>query len=589
MGRIFLLWALSLLPCVFLVSCQGSRTDEQADKAKEEAVCPAYFEEVTSASGIDFTYHNGEEADRLYIIEGLGGGGAAIDYDKDGLYDLFVTGGGYFDGPDKKQIKGYPCKLYKNLGNWKFRDVTAEVGLDATYPYTHAAVVGDYNRDGWPDLLVTGFGKVMLFRNQRGKDGKRRFVDVTAEAGLAKPRFQWPTGAVFADLDGDGWVDLYVCEYVNWTWANDHKCAGYHKGIKYDVCSPGEYPSLPDFLFQNDGKGHFVDVSKAAGLRREKKNNDEYCGKGLCVIAADFNDDFKPDLYVANDTTENFLYFNHSKPGHIKLVERAEIEGVALDDKGERTGSMGIDVGDIEGSGLPSLWVTNFEGELHALYQMQRLAGQRRFFYRTQASGAGVIGNQFVGWGTAFLDLDNNTQLDIIIANGHIYRFPVTGTPAQLPVLFENQGNGTFKNISLQGGAYFQKKHRGRGLIRADFDNNGLPDVAITHLNEPVALLKNICTTKNHWLGVELAAKDRADATGAKVILTLGKRVLTRFQKSGGSYCSTNDPRILFGLSDTSSPGKLTVYWPTSNPRIEHWENLAPGQYHRLVQGKGKS
>lgn len=574
-----------VLSVASLVSCRFSSAPTE-EKNEAKTTHSLYFEEVAKAAGIHFVSRNGEEANHLAILETLGSGGAAIDYDRDGLYDLFLAGGGYFGGPDKKQIKGYPCKLFKNLGNWKFRDVTAEMGLEVAYPYAHAAAVGDVNKDGWPDLLVTGYGKVLLFRNEAGSNGARRFVDVTRETGLTGP-YHWTSSAAFADFDGDGWSDLYICQYVNWSFANHPKCAGFTQAVKHDVCSPRPFAGMADFLYRNDGKGHFVDVSKAAGLHVECKDK-MACGKGMGVLVLDLTGDGKPDIYVANDATPNFLYLNQSEPGQLKFQDKAQEMGAAVNDDGFTDASMGVDAADIDGSGLPSLWMTNFEDQLHALYQMQKIGDKRCFAYKTQASGLAVMGTHYVGWGTVFLDLDNDGAMDLVWANGHITLHPPQNNLYQRPMLFKNNGSGHFQNISQQGGAYFEKKHRGRGVIKADFDNNGSPDLVVSHVNAPVAVLKNIFQTKNGWLGVELAAKDRADVVGAKVTLALGKKTLTRFQKSGGSFASSGDPRILFGLGSCQSPGKLTVHWPYGEPCVEHWNNLAVGQYHRLVQGQGK-
>src|SRR4051794_28332032 len=282
---------------------------------KDDPAGPDWFEEITAASGIHFTYTNGEkDANHLSILESLGGGVGLIDYDGDGLLDVFLPGGGGFEGPDKKTIVGFPSKLYRNLGGGKFRDVTAEAGLDKLaggrpWFYTHGVAVADYDRDGWPDLLVTGWGAVALFHNVPAdpadpKKG-RRFEDVTAKAGLDQG-ITWTTSAAFADLDGDGSPDLYLCQYVDWSWANNPPCT--YDGKTPDVCPPKNFSGLPHKVFRNDGKGGFVDATAEAGLDPGGPNR----SKGLGVLIVDVDGDGKPDIYVANDTVDNFLYLNKS-------------------------------------------------------------------------------------------------------------------------------------------------------------------------------------------------------------------------------------------------------------------------------------
>src|SRR5579871_694521 len=371
-------------------------------------IVPDLYRDLTPQSGIDFTYRNGQEADHFAILESLGGGIGLLDYDGDGLLDIFITGGGYFNGPDRQQIQGHGNRLYKNLGGWKFRDVTQEVGLDQPRFYSHGCAVADFNRDGWPDLLVTGWGRVVLYRNEPDGNGGRRFVDCTREAGLTEPL--WGTSAAWADLDGDGYPDLYICQYVNWSFANDPRCTGYSQAIPRDVCPPKSFTGLPHRLYRNLGNGTFADVSKEAGLRPiVGEPGKEEAGKGLGVVIVDVNGDGKPDIYVANDTVDNFLYINHSTPGKLRFEEVGLPSGVARDERGVPNGSMGTDAADYDGSGRPSLWCTNYENEMHALY---RNLGKGMFFFSTPASGIAAIGQSYVGFGTGFLDLDNDGYPD---------------------------------------------------------------------------------------------------------------------------------------------------------------------------------
>jgi hypothetical protein len=598
-------WLLTLLGVGLLlgaVSCQkAAHVEDEGDdeEGSEEPVAgklPAeIFQDVTARSGVDFTYRNGESK-HYAILESLGGGVALIDYDGDGLLDIFLTGGGYFAGKDGKQIKGYPCKLYRNLGNGKFQDVTKEVGLDQPLFYNHGAAVCDYDRDGWPDLLVTGYGRLALYHNEPvdADDPRkgRRFREVTREVGLLEGGHYWSTSAAFADLDGDGWPDLYVCQYVNWGFGKGlitPPCPGYTTEIKRDVCPPRQFDSLPHALYHNvagpDGKRRFVNVSREAGLRVPVRADKDY-GKGLGVVIVDVNGDGKPDIFVANDTTDDFLYVNQSTPGKLRFKEVGLPVGVARDGGGSPTGSMGVDAGDYDGRGLASLFVTTYEGELHSLFR-NIFDGRRLFFeYATQVSGLSALGQQFVGFGTGFLDLDNDGWEDLVIINGHVIRHPARAARRQRPVLMRNLGDGKFASVSKRGGPYFQADHVGRGLAIGDMDNDGRPDLVVSHVNDPVAVLRHAADVGHHWLGIELVGQEYRDVVGARLTLEVGGRHLTRFARGGGSYLSSGDRRHLFGLGTTTRVGRLTVEWPSGEPRKQHWEGLATDRYWRLVQGK---
>jgi RNA polymerase sigma factor (sigma-70 family) len=573
---------------------EGSKAAAKGPDKPKAVEGPFLYRDMTPESGVKFTYRNGEEANHYTILESLGGGVALIDYDGDGLLDIFVTGGGYFAGKDKKEIKGHPCKLFKNLGNFKFKDVTKEVGLDRVAFYSNGCAVADYDRDGWPDLLVTGYAGLALFHNEpvNPKDPKkgRRFVEVTRKAGLADNLF-WSTSAAWADLDGDGYPDLYICQYVNWSFKNNPKCMGQKATIERDICPPKKFDALPHFLYRNNGNGTFSDVSKSAGLRGFEKakgggEQDKDYGKGLGVVIADVDNDGKPDIFVANDTTDNFLYLNRSTPGKIRLVEQGLMCGVARDGIANPNGSKGVDATDYDGSGRPALWVTNDEFEMHGLYR--NLGNQGLFAHSTPTARIGAIGQNFVGFGTAFLDLDNDGWEDLVISNGHTLRHPSTNPRRQRPVLLHNWGDGTFKDISKEGGKYFQAAHIGRGLAVGDLDNDGRPDLVISHLNEPVVLLRNVAGEKgvrNHWLGIELAGKKYRDVTGAKVVVEVGKRQLTRFAKGGGSYLSSGDRRLLFGLGKARRIDAVTVVWPSGKRQQWKGKKLATDRYWRLVEG----
>lgn len=563
---------------------QDSFIPEPPEEDPESTRLPPmeFFHDMTAKSGIDFICRNGEEAGHLTLLETLGGGVALIDYDGDGLLDIFLVGGGRFDGKDNKEILGCPCRLYKNLGNWKFRDVTAQAGLDKLSFYSHGCAVADFNCDGWPDLLVTGYGQLALFRNDSDGRGGRKFVDVTEAARLRDRR--WNTGAAWADLDGDGYPDLYVCHYVDWSWKTHRTCTGDAENISAEICPPGYFQGTAHCLYRNNQDGTFTDVSKEAGLRQG--NGD--AGMGLGVVVVDVNDDRRPDIYAVNDTTMNFLLLNESTPGKFHFKEIGLESGVAMGGHGRPNGSMGVDAADYDGSGRPALWVTAFERERHALYRNISKNDWVMFQYVSQETGIGGLGSGYVGFGTGFIDVDNDGWEDLVIANGHVRRYPTRSPVEQKTLILKNNGAGRFFNMSIQGGAYFQIPHRGRGLAIGDLDNDGRSDLVIAHQNAPAVLLRNeprgAQAPRNHWLGIELTGRKKRDVAGAKVVVEVGNRQLTRFAKGGGSYLSSSDRRMIIGLGGTERIGRVSVYWPWGE--AQHWDGLKADRYWRLVEGE---
>ncbi|HVS35462.1 MAG TPA: CRTAC1 family protein [Gemmataceae bacterium] len=539
---------------------------------------PGFFADVTAASGVDFQYRNGEEADLYTILESLGGGVALLDYDRDGKLDIFLTGGGYFD-PKDKTIKGHPNRLYHNEGGGRFRDVTAEVGLDKPLFYSHGVAVADYDNDGWPDLLVTGYGRMALFHNNHGK-----FEEVTEAAHLLGPNGPlWSTSAAWADFDGDGWPDLFVGQYVDWNMARNIPCPLVGPGGPPDVCSPTQFGPLPPKLYLNNHDGTFRDASEGAGLKP---------GKTLGVVVVDVDDDGRPDVYVANDTVPNQLYLNK---GGGKFEEVGVLRGVAMNEWGRAAGSMGVDAADYDGSGRFSLFVANFVEEAHGLYHNR---GGGLFDHASSRSGLTSIGLNFVGFGASFLDYDNDGAEDILIVNGHVLRHPPSPqTQAQRAVLFHNTAPGgrpsatvRFEDISGKAGAFFRGKHRGRGLAVGDLDDDGKVDAVVSCCEEPAAVLHNIVDNGNHWLGIQLQGNPYRDAVGARLTLESPGRRLVRAVKGGGSYLSSSDRRVVFGLGGDAAVDRLTVQWPSGEPKVQVWEGAAlkTDRYWRLVQGEAQ-
>jgi hypothetical protein len=540
---------------------------------KEEPVsAPArpIFEDVTAQSGVDFTYRNGEEAANFAIIESLGGGVALFDFDGDGLIDIFIAGGGRYDG---KQVVGNTCRLYRNLGKCKFENVSRQVGLEGPFQYSHGAAAFDYDNDGWIDLLLTGYSRLVLLHNESDGHGGRRFVDVTKRAGLADS--MWSSTAAWGDLDGDGFPEIYVSHYGDWGFDTNHPVDCTYDGKTRDVCQPRRFKPLPHTLYRNNRNGTFTDVSDRLVVKKG--------GRGMGALMLDVNGDGRPDIYVANDTDDNYLFMNRGKKGEIVLEETGGYAGVALDERGQPNGSMGVDAGDFDRTGRPSLIVTNYENELPALYQNRSAKGKERFTYATLTTGLSAAGGANVGWGAGFFDYDLDGWEDLLFVNGHAIRFPTKIDRRQRPVLFRND-NGQFKNISDQGGGYFAALHNARGAAFGDLDNDGKVDVVVSHLNEPVVVLRNVAPTEGrHWIGVELIGKQNRDVVGGRVVLESGGSPQSRFAKGGGSFACTNDRRLVFGLGTESKVDKLTVYWPGAE--AQEYSGLLADGYWRLIEG----
>jgi enediyne biosynthesis protein E4 len=545
-------------------------TSSPSPKVEEEHHGPPVFEDVTSACGVAFTYRNGEEAGHFAIIESLGGGVALFDFDGDGRLDLFLPGGGYYES---KKVLGHPCKLYRNLGNFKFEDVTAKVGLDkVSFPYSHGAAAFDFDRDGWPDLLITGYSRLVLLHNEPDGVNGRRFVDVTKKAGLNDTL--WSSTAAWGDLDGDGYPEIYVSHYGDWGFDTNHPTDCTYDGKTRDVCQPRRFKPLPHTLYHNNRDGTFTDVSEQVKLRKD--------GKGLGVLFVDVNNDARPDIYVANDTDDNFLYLNVGKRGELALKEDGLFSWVARDDRGFANGSMGIDAADYAHDGLPSLIVTNYENELPALYRNRTDQRGTQFAYSSQSAGVATIGGSNVSWGTGFFDYDLDGWEDLLIVSGHAIRFPTKIDRRQKPILMRNVAG---KFAAAEGGKYFREPHNARGAAFGDLDNDGRIDVVVSHLNEPVVVLRNVAPTDGkHWVGIELVGEKHADLVGARVVVESAGGKQTRYVKGGASYASTNDPRLLFGLGGDAKLSKVTIHWPSGEQ--QEVPGLEPGAYWRITEGE---
>ncbi|HEV7223951.1 MAG TPA: CRTAC1 family protein [Pirellulales bacterium] len=534
------------------------------EDAPREARADDWFADVTDASGVRFTYRNGQEGKQFTILETVGGGAAMIDYDNDDDLDLFFPGGGTISSSPMK-IGGLPGALYRNDGEWRFVDVTAEAGLAEAAGYTHGCAVADFDRDGFADLFVSGYRCGRLYRN----DGRGHFVDVTEQAGLAADG--WSTAAAWADIDRDGWPDLFVAHYLTWQPSDNEPCGDNSAGVR-DVCPPQNYPGASNRLFRNRGDGSFEDITEQAGISRPDK--------ALGVLAADVNEDGWIDFYVANDAIANRLYLGR---GGLRFEEMGAVSGTAFNEFGAPEGSMGVDFADYNGDGLGDLWTTNFEMEDNSLY---RNDGGGQFTHATVLAGLAGQCRPLVGFGTAFADFDSDGWLDLFVANGHVFYRMGRSPYRQKAFLFRNQAGESFADASESGGPYFSVPHAGRGAAVGDLDNDGAPDLVVVHQNEPVALLKNL-RTPEHWVRLKLAGKTcDLDAVGAKVTYEFEGRQLARWVRGGAGYLSQSDLRIVL---PAAGPGPLAVVVAWPGGKREAFRDLASGKTNVLVEGAGES
>jgi enediyne biosynthesis protein E4 len=540
------------------------------------------FKNVTQAAGIDFTHFDGR-TDMQYIMDQTGSGVAWLDYDQDGLMDLFLVQGSSFEPPFPSPAP--TCKLYHNLGNGRFRDVTLEVGLDHV-GCGQGVAVGDIDNDGFPDLFLTCYGKPnVLYHNVKGKDGKRRFEDITVAAGLGDHpswhlHFNYSTSAAFLDYNNDGHLDLFVCSYVkvDLDLKNNYpKCLD--RKMKRDACAPTAFDGTRCVLYRNNGDLTFTNVSKEAGI-------DVPNAKGLGVVALDLDDDGLIDIFVANDMVPNFLFRNL---GNGKFESVGPKSGCAVNLAGNPQAYMGVDADDLDGDGLPDLFSTAFSRETNTLFKN---LGRCRFLDMTHGSGLGPPSWPLVGFGTCFLDLDHDGSQDIVVVNGHVSRnVDEDGNPSntfrQKAQVYLNDGKGRFQHISSVAGPYFQEAHVGRGLAACDYDNDGHVDLAVNNSGERAVLLHNESTTPYHWLRLELrGTKSNRDAVGAKVTAHIGERRIIRHRKGGGSYCSASDSRLHFGTGAATTVDQVEIRWPSG--LVQKMGPLAADRGYLIIEGDAK-
>ncbi len=502
----------------------------------------AAFSEMAVKAGIAFTYRNGEEAGHFAILESLGGGVGMIDYDNDGDVDLLVPGGGRYES--EKKVVGLSPGLFRNHGDWRFSPESDAAGVTTAPWYSHGAAITDFDNDGFGDVLVTGYGGLLFFQNQ----GDGTFAEIAREVGLTDS--QWSTSAACGDLDGDGNPEIYVAHYVNWSPNNNPFCDGPKPGLR-EVCPPRRFEPLPDVIYHNNGDSTFSDFTEKLQLRTD--------GKGLGVVMADIDLDGHLDVYVANDTVPNFLYRNS---GDGVLEDASTRSGTSLSDSGSPEGSMGVDVGDYNQDGRPDIWVSNFERESIALY---RNDGNFIFQHVSRSTGITAVGGLAVGWGTVFLDFDRDGDEDVFVSNGHVIRYPTNAPLRQVPLLFQNDPGPRFHNVAPAAGEYLQTPHMGRGVACGDLDNDGDQDLVVSCTNEPLVVLANNSGTNNSLVIRLIGIRSNRDAVGAfvKIRVASGQPEILRLIKAGGSYASSNDPRLFFGVGSATSVADVEIHWPS--------------------------
>jgi len=565
-----LLWRMMICLLLFGGLAQWI-TSAQKVPEKSPPLAPNFrLTDITAFARIQFEH--AVSLEKKYLVESISGGVLLLDYDRDGWLDIYFTNAPSVD----QALHGQKVRsaLYHNNHDGTFTDVTDQAGVG--YPcWAMGGAVADYNNDGWPDILVTCEDGLVLYRN----NGDGTFTDVTKQARLTDPR--WATGAAFADYDGDGFVDLMVSRYVEFDLKNlplfgvGPTC--HFRGIPVQ-CGPRGMKGLGDSLYHNNGDGTFTDVSKSAGV-------DDSAGYyGLGVLWSDFNDDGRPDLFVADDSTPNYLYRNDGG-GHFTDV--SFVSGTAVSNDGSEMAGMGVAACDYTHSGRFSIHVTNFEGQNNSLY---RNDGRMSFTEASYAAGIGAATVPYLGWGTGCVDLDNDGWPDLFVVNGHVYpqvdTLEVGAKYRERKLVFLNQHDGTFRDVSNLVGAAITVPQPSRGAAFGDLDNDGRIDIVVENIDGAPMILHNDGDDTNHWISLQLVGtRSNRLAVGSKVKALAGSLVQIDEVRSGGSYLSQSDTRIHFGLGNEKKVDRIEIRWPSGG--TETLQNLSADRLYVIKEGEG--
>ena len=543
------------------------------------ADAPPLFEEISpEASGIRWLHDNGASPEH-YLPETMGPGCAFLDYDNDGWMDIFLVNSGPCDF--YKPQKPIRNALYKNNRDGTFTDVTEKAGVQGGV-FGMGVAVGDYDNDGFPDIFQTAYGRPILYRN----NGNGTFTDVSEKAGLGARVFEnhWSTSAVWFDFDGDGRLDLFVCSFVDYGASSHFSCGDNKLGKKF-YCIPRVFKGTASLLFHNNGDGTFTEVGRGTEIEKA-------LGKGLGVVATDINNDGRMDLFVANDTVQNFLFVNRGPDakGKTRWEEIALAAEVGFSDDGRPRSGMGVDAANVFGDGWQDLFVANVDQEMFSLYKNMKNETFRDVAFK---NGVAQATRLLSGWGLRFFDYDNDGALDLILANGHPDDM-IDGYSQQVkfkePMLLFHQHGGVLHNVSAEAGPVFAKSFPARGLAIGDYNNDGRLDVLIGNNGGRPLLLRNHAGDGNHWIGVRLeGVKSNRDAIGAHIKWSAGGIGRTRMKNGGGSYLSAHDPREVLGIGLATKVDWLEVRWPRPSDRVERFTDLPVDAYVRIKEGEGSA